>query len=603
MDAVTSSADLSIGWTRAIEYLACFPQIDPSILHDLIDEAPEFHEDLGKNARERVALKCLEHLYTDDNTDAAANDTRLLSNPRGIFDLSHSCEDVLQSILKETSVSDLQTGTSNLFKWDIHHFIVLKRASMPISALQQLKDAILEGTNPHASSLRYFSGLGHGNDDRDGINVDTGNDDNRSDIQNMAPEGSNIHLPILSSDYHQRNLLPLKRKGSVLDNEHPVEDYQDDQGGVNDIDPHFYAKRFKFDANTSGGEQILVPQFGNELVENLSELITRITERESCPVETNVQVGLGECCSLENGRDNLVATENFECSADANDDFQQKQWGSVNNANGILECISEGGAQQCILEDEVNVTKFRASNVALSLKTIENISLDENKDDNDTVNQFKSQNIASLNVLTPGSIAENLKIRMKNLFQEDTSSHEKIDVTTEKSHLLSSDCTPSHASPSNWTELDLCLKCSKDGQLLICNAANCPFAVHDKCLGCSPKFDEKGNFYCPFCGYSYSISKYHEAKEKTSLARKELAAFIREHPKRSRIRKRCNLEHNQEVGTLHKTHETGDLSEREFDQTSNKEHEANGISQNCPEANGSKEMDLGGLDRRSNLRT
>ncbi|XP_050228836.1 uncharacterized protein LOC126678024 isoform X2 [Mercurialis annua] len=624
MDATTSTAaDLSTEWLWAIEYLSCFPQIHPSTLHDLIDEAPELPEDLGKNARERLSLKCLEHLFTAHNTDAPASDAPSSSNliPRVTVDLSDSCENVLRSVE------------------DIRHFIFQKRASMPICALQQLKDAILEGTNPHASSLRDFSGLVHANDDNYEINVDSEAVRNGTDIQNMAPEGCNIHFPIVSGDYHQKNLLPLKRNGNILDNEQSVEDNQEDQGGVSDRDLHLDAKRFKNDANKSG-EQTLVPQFGNELAENSSELIIRVAKRDNCHVEPIVQVGLGECCSLEHGREQSVAIDGFECSADVNDDFQQKQCDNVNNANRKLECISGGGARQCILEDEVNGAEYGASNVAFSLKNPQNISRDKNKDNLDTVNQFNS-----LNVLPTVTIAEILENRLKNRCQEDSSSesgrfnHEKIDVAMEKSHFLSSHCTLSHVSPSNWTELKLCVKCSKDDQLLICNAISCPFTVHEKCLGCSPEFDKNGNFYCPFCAYAYAISKYHEARGKATLARKELAVFVCGHPKRSHTRKRCSLEHNREVGTLHKMHETGDLGKRKSDQTNNKVREyvvsgqlmekighkqseepilscddvkvkfrkdpgkTHGINHNSPEVNGSKETDLEcqpgrGLDRR-----
>jgi len=70
------------------------------------------------------------------------------------------------------------------------------------------------------------------------------------------------------------------------------------------------------------------------------------------------------------------------------------------------------------------------------------------------------------------------------------------------------------------------MKCNQGGQLLACKTTTCPLMVHEDCLGASAQLDAKGNFFCPFCAYSRTISEYVEAKEKASLARKELAIFI-----------------------------------------------------------------------------
>jgi len=92
--------------------------------------------------------------------------------------------------------------------------------------------------------------------------------------------------------------------------------------------------------------------------------------------------------------------------------------------------------------------------------------------------------------------------------------------------LSSQSVLPDDSPVMTESEVNLCMKCNKGGDLLICDASTCPLAFHDGCLGCSATFDDQGKFYCPFCAYSRAISEYAKAKEKVSLARKELSLFI-----------------------------------------------------------------------------
>ncbi|KAJ6778703.1 RING/FYVE/PHD ZINC FINGER SUPERFAMILY PROTEIN [Salix koriyanagi] len=93
---------------------------EPSILRELIEAAPEIPDDFGKNTREMVALRCLEDLFCRSD-NGVANDVTS-KELKVTFDLSESCEDVLQSILQETTVSDLNRGGPELLKWDIQPF-------------------------------------------------------------------------------------------------------------------------------------------------------------------------------------------------------------------------------------------------------------------------------------------------------------------------------------------------------------------------------------------------------------------------------------------------------------------------------------------------
>ena len=65
---------------------------------DLIEAAPKIPDDLGKNTKEMVALRCLEGLFCRNN--GITNDIPS-KEPKVTFDLSERCEDVLQSILQE----------------------------------------------------------------------------------------------------------------------------------------------------------------------------------------------------------------------------------------------------------------------------------------------------------------------------------------------------------------------------------------------------------------------------------------------------------------------------------------------------------------------
>ncbi|KAH0685726.1 hypothetical protein KY290_017254 [Solanum tuberosum] len=78
----------------------------------------------------------------------------------------------------------------------------------------------------------------------------------------------------------------------------------------------------------------------------------------------------------------------------------------------------------------------------------------------------------------------------------------------------------------NGRVLNLCVKCNKSGQLLICSSNTCPLVVYQSCLGSVPSFDNGGNFYCPFCAYSRAISEYLEGKKISLLSRKDLASFV-----------------------------------------------------------------------------
>ncbi|PWA62684.1 hypothetical protein CTI12_AA361580 [Artemisia annua] len=104
---------------------------------------------------------------------------------------------------------------------------------------------------------------------------------------------------------------------------------------------------------------------------------------------------------------------------------------------------------------------------------------------------------------------------------------ERPDIAAEKEAFLKSQCTTSQDSfaMTEWSQIDLCMKCNEGGQLLVCSSDACVIRIHESCLGSSVTLDESDKFFCPFCAYSRAISKCMEAKRKVSLARKDLQAF------------------------------------------------------------------------------
>ncbi|XP_043816158.1 uncharacterized protein LOC110622911 isoform X2 [Manihot esculenta] len=579
-----------------------------------------------------VSLRCLEQLFGIGN--GVPNDVPSVGEPKRTFDFSGTCEDALKSILKETSVSDLRMTRSDVLRWDIHPFITHKRACMPKCALEKLKDEISKGTHPNAAALTELIGVVHKNDENGKITVDSGHhnavtgriDSDETDAQVMAPEESTNSLPLenkngmVGGDSHHRNLLPLKRNKSSLDNENPAGEHQEDQGGVGNGDLLLNVKRVK--SNTmcisNSTERSFILQNGKRLVEDSSEKLVRVKEKGSCQMERESQIRLAECKSLENGHDNFVATKELGNSHNVgvSADFLNNQCENAGNANRMQSDRSGDGPSQHILVDEVHEAEHilvgvkergscqmqRESQIGelAECRSLENghdkfvatkelgdshnagvnadfqhnqseSAGDANKMQSDRSGDGPSHHISvdSLSGLHRDAAVEKLG-GMEHLCQEDTSSDgdeyhlRKVDVAMEKSHFLSSQCTLNHVSPTNWTELHLCVKCSKDGQLLVCNAVGCPLVVHKECLGSLPRFDEEGNFYCPFCSYSLAISEYMEAKKKASLARRELSAFIHKQTESSHSKEHNNLNQDGDEDDM-----SGNVRESESNQTNN----------------------------------
>ncbi|MBA0834199.1 hypothetical protein Goarm_006572 [Gossypium armourianum] len=105
---------------------------------------------------------------------------------------------------------------------------------------------------------------------------------------------------------------------------------------------------------------------------------------------------------------------------------------------------------------------------------------------------------------------------------------ERLNIAMKRSLFLSSQSRPSKdpVGKAGPTKQNLCVKCNLSGKVLICGSSDSAVAVHGSCLGSSARYDEQGNFLCPFCACSLSNSKYLEGKDRIILARKNVVALV-----------------------------------------------------------------------------
>ncbi|WCJ33924.1 hypothetical protein M5689_015258 [Euphorbia peplus] len=570
-----SRSALKLAWLGVIEYVASLQEVDPSLLHGLIAEAPVFPEDLRKDTREMVALRCLEDLFGSMNE--GQSNIPSASKPKFTFDMSNSCEDVLLSTLKETAITDLRTGP-DLLKRDMQSFLVHKRTTMPKCSLEILKDELLEGVHPCTASLIACSGLVRKDEDNVRLSTDCfqqnvccrdGNIGTSSSLL-MAQEGSTVSLPLEDGDSHHQNLLPMKRNGNV------VGDFSKDPDDVCDGDLHLNVKRFKCNVSSANKavEHSLSPHFDDEFVEESFKRIVETTEKECLHAERQCREDLGECMPSEGGHEKFVATNRIVrgANSDAIYEIEHNQCDNADSATKMPQHSFKDGPCQDIIEGEVIGEESR-NGTSLG-RVLQKVSADDSRDKSNCRNQQKSPIDISSNGFHKEISVDNSEGSAERLYEEEDSSndghehsHENVDVAMERSQFLSSHCTLSHVSLSNCAELSHCVKCSKGDQLLVCNAVDCPMAVHEKCLGCMPRFDKKGNFYCPHCAYSYAISKYTDAKARAASAKKELARFVHKSHDRSLGKEHQNVKQKQKVEESERTngrHHNDQLEKRKL---------------------------------------
>ncbi|XP_059295957.1 uncharacterized protein LOC132049247 [Lycium ferocissimum] len=506
--ATKLSCTSSLPWIWVIEALASFNEIDPSLLINLVKRTPELSDDLGRNAREMVSLRVLEGLFARKSSDA--NNVASVPGDKIELDPSRSCEDVLRRILLEVSASDLKAATPEMFNWDLRSFIMKKRSGQPKSLLQQLKDAIVKPTSPLCVSLKERSGLELGNHSRDSVPIDSddlkqGHEVVGVNTRCVAPSGNlDTFTQGNTSDLQEKQpgstLVPAKRSINAS-TAYDIEVNETETISDNSSDPCAKAaKKFKQD--------VISP-----IQNTVPDLIS--SQRDVVPAESR------------GGSQSIVQKRNSEDEAEV---------GTL-EANGLLK---DGSAEHaasrsvlCGIDSNINnLLPQRAS----TDKKFQNIGSSSN---GCAELGSSSGSKGDLGCNLPQHVRngepskgdkENIEQSHESEFYSDTDEYhnESTDLASQKNDFLNSQYAQGEDSLAtvDCTELNLCVKCNKGGNLFVCSSDTCPLVVHESCLASVPNFDYKGNFYCPFCSYSRAISEYLEGKKKVSLARKDLNAFI-----------------------------------------------------------------------------
>ncbi|XP_057544000.1 uncharacterized protein LOC130823384 isoform X2 [Amaranthus tricolor] len=143
MEEVVS--DSALPWSWVVEALAKSQLVDASLLNELLSKVPPLLGNSGKQAKEAAALRCLEEHF---GPNLSSENHEVCDESKVRFDTAESCETALRHM---TSCFE---GASNELKWDIRSFINHKKASLPRSTLELLKDTISEGTHPIVASLK-----------------------------------------------------------------------------------------------------------------------------------------------------------------------------------------------------------------------------------------------------------------------------------------------------------------------------------------------------------------------------------------------------------------------------------------------------------------
>ncbi|CAH8339904.1 unnamed protein product [Eruca vesicaria subsp. sativa] len=133
-------------WYWCIEYVAKFHK-DLSCIFDVMNMGYPCTDDYGSRINEVVSLRILESLFDPTKIDAT------MVGPRIEFDFSLSSKHVLYTILQHITVSEARPGMPELSKFNLLPFISHKNMSLPLCALEMLRDvSAMENNSISAAS-------------------------------------------------------------------------------------------------------------------------------------------------------------------------------------------------------------------------------------------------------------------------------------------------------------------------------------------------------------------------------------------------------------------------------------------------------------------
>lgn len=463
-------------WLSAIEALLHMQQVDLPIILELIKSVPNVSDELGRNARELVAIRVLENLYAREVR--RKNSSVMLQESHTVMDVYQFCEEVVNFVFQGESQGNLGFADSCILELDVPSFNSEKSSRVQNCSLHQLKDRILEGSNPILRSLKDGRGLEVPDEDS-GISVDGDVSDGMADkhvvyksskakrkLEFFTAEGDGISeesllVKKLSPAKRVRNIVVAKNC-EVLSRE-PCRTFEESRKKLTTVLLCFPKKRIA--ASPCRHEQSR--DSSSRAVEHIGKHVDWETGPEV--YSTEKRKGREDHCATASAR----LTENNDIDPGVVFESQQR----VSYANYIPEDMRG--------KDSIS---FR-------------INVDHAMSKDNDVH------------------GDNLKISSDSDEYHDV----RTDIATTKNSFLSSQGIDTQDSLG--TQLNSCVKCNKGCNLLFCSSSGCPLVVHEKCLGSAVDFSRMGVFYCPFCVYSRSISRYLEAKKKFSLSRTDLTTF------------------------------------------------------------------------------
>ncbi|KAK4782881.1 hypothetical protein SAY86_007255 [Trapa natans] len=484
------TADTNLPWLWVIEYLASCERMNLQLLLGVVESAPILQNDLGKNLRELISLSCLEQLCENAAINETTSDHPPDLDPAPMFELSRSSEDVLGNILLEGSVSDFRL-TGEQLKSQVCQFIMLKRTTLPKSALQQLKDSIVRDTYPEAASLKLSGGVTWLTDDNRVLVGNVGHSDtcgcqpdrtdNDHNIETNGKLNTAEHHCLeqqLEEDSMGRTSTPSKRNITALDAENSSQNYQENQHIGDDFPIH-------------------------------------------SPSSKKLKQSIPDANKAE--RSNTIVIESDSYSGrDAGDkfDFAQDQIETSAEHRVVEECAENHDPQKGI-SDKLHRNKDGHAVQKSTVRIDYGTSL-KPMDDSSTF-QFQQRETIDEDVvcLRDQRQVEELSSDSDEYLNDD------INISM-KEEFLASHCASIGGSLESLEQMkqNICMKCNEGGQLLVCCSNSCPLVVHKYCVDSSNCLNEDGNFLCLFCRYSNAISEYLEAKKEATSARKDLPAFL-----------------------------------------------------------------------------
>ncbi|XP_047322675.1 uncharacterized protein LOC124926488 [Impatiens glandulifera] len=460
------SASSTLPWIWVIEALAKVKEIDMSVLTDLVAKTPEITDDVGKDARNILLLKSLEDFQVQQRGNLNAPFTGPIPNIE--IDRLTDHEDIRQILLHKFSVFTVKKEGSDLNS-DIQTLIQNKRRSLPNCALERIKNVIREG-HPILESLKKSSRL------------------SKSDLS----ENKTSLNGSLNNHEAWSNAVPLKVKQRVH------------SGQVISMQGNLALCQSSY-SNQSLQDPIQI--------NHVSSMCKRIdpTSKDKFPEHLN------------DGN-----SPKDESDSHLHIPKKAKHAASMKNEPTLLSTIASIELSENLVETDSKTTVVSKVDKLDKLRSKEDIH-----DHGSGKNIFsKKEN----NDCPIGPSVCSLRDRTKMECVDDGETEgdsdgfddEKIDIEMEKQRFLKWQCTFSEDtfSTTQKTEFNLCIKCNRDGQLLICSTRTCTLGAHPSCLGYDALSDDCRHFYCPFCSHSNAISEHLEAKKKLSLARKGLIDYL-----------------------------------------------------------------------------